>query len=473
MNGRPHWPRGTLLGLSAVALLMTASASQAQTSPSILGTYNGTFSGQDHFCSPPTIAESFHGTISFTVNDQQGALFTGSGTIHDTTDGETDPISISGSIAPSGSVTGDFTVDDPVDPASATFSGSLSGNVLRLNFDGSDSECNFTGSITVSRGASAGVDPENAPGNAVTTQTEVDSFARGQPLANSNRIRNILRGGGNNVQASANGLTLSGMSAGDGNSMPVGAWVGYSYTDTENDFSTTAFTSTRHSVLFGLDTMPSDDLLLGVSVGIERVDVDTRFNSGEQDLSAITVAPYLGLLINDWLTLDATVGIGNVNNDQFRLQGATRIDSEVDSIRWFANTNLAATYTSDALHLTGLAGLLWVTQRDDDFFESNGQFTQDSHYNVGRALLGGEIAYSIGAWEPYASGLFEYDFTSTSQQYAAGVVAPQNDQTDVLVSAGLRYFGNNNISGALEYNTLFGRQDLDEYSINASIRWEF
>ena len=350
---------------------------------------------------------------------------------------------------------------------------SLSGDLLRLTFDGSTSECNFTGSITVSRGASAGVDPENSAGNAVTTQTEVDSFARGQPLANSNRIRNILRGGGTNVQASANGLTLSGMSAGEGNSMPVGAWFGYSYTDTENDFSTTAFTSTRHSALFGLDAMPTDDLLLGVSVGIERVDVNTRFNSGEQDLTAITVSPYLGLLINDWLTLDATVGIGDVNNDQFRLQGTTRINSEVDSIRWFANTNLAATYSSDALHLTGLAGLLWVTQRDDDFFESNGQFTQDAHYNVGRALLGGEIAYSIGAWEPYASGLFEYDFTSTSQQYAAGVVAPRNDQTDVLFSAGLRYFGNNDISGALEYNTLFGRRDLDEYSINASIRWDF
>ena len=117
--------------------------------------------------------------------------------------------------------------------------------------------------------------------------------------------------------------------------------------------------------------------------------------------------------------------------------------------------------------------MLWATQRDDDFLESNGQRTQDARFNVGRFLLGGELAYSVGDWEPYASGLFEYDFTRTTQTFAAGVRAPEHDDTDVLVSVGLRYFGNNNITGSLEYNTLLGRQDLDEDTFNASIRWQF
>jgi hypothetical protein len=436
----------------------------------MLGSFDGTFSGQDSFCSPPTVVESFAGTISLSVTDQQGAAFTATGTIID--DEGLEPIAINGSIAADGSVTGSLNVLDPADPASATLTGSLSGDTLLATFVGSDTDCTFSGSMTLSRGGA--ITPANAPSNVVTTKSEINSFVRGQPVANSNRIRSVLRGGGNRgAQASNSSLTLSGMSAGEGSSAPVGAWLSYSYADTENDFASTAFSSARHSGLFGLDIMPADNWLLGVSVGLERSSVKTGFNNGEQDITAFTVAPYMGLVFNDWLTLDASIGISDVKNEQFRLQATTRVNSKVRSTRWFANINLAASYSFDALRLTGLGGLLWASQRDDDFLESNGQRTADGRFKIGRSLVGGEIAYSAGAWEPYAGGLFTYDFTSTSQQFAAGVLAPDSDNTDMLLSFGLRYFGTNNITGSLEYSTLLGRKNLTEDSINTSIRWQF
>jgi hypothetical protein len=469
---------GAMLSLSACLFLAPFIDAHAQAVPSILGAFSGTFSGQDDSCTPPETTKSFNGNISFTIADQQGSAFTASGTIGDNkTFGlrvfdRPDAITVSGSITANGAVSGNLVVQDG---SKATLSGTLSGDTLRFNFTGSDKDqmCWFSGDMTLTRAGSA-IIPADAPSNTATTQTEVDAFMRGQPVANSNRIRSVLRGGGNRgLQPSNKGLTLSGMSAGEGYSAPVGAWFGYSYTGAENDFSTTAFKSKRHSVLFGLDTLPADDLLLGVSVGLERSELDTRFNGGEQSITAFTLAPYLGLILNDWLTIDASAGISDVKNDQFRTSGAARISSDVDSYRLFANVNLAASQSFDALRVTGLAGLLWATQRDDEFVESNGRVTQKARSNVGRSLLGGEIAYSAGAWEPYASGLLEYDFTTTSQEFAAGVLAPADDRSDLLLSVGLRYFGNNAFSGSLEYSTILGRENLDESSINASARWQF
>ena len=37
----------------------------------------------------------------------------------------------------------------------------------------------------------------------------------------------------------------------------------------------------------------------------------------------------------------------------------------------------------------------------------------------------------------------------------------------------MRYFSKNSITGSLEYNTLLGRQNLDEDTFNARIRWQF
>jgi hypothetical protein len=43
----------------------------------------------------------------------------------------------------------------------------------------------------------------------------------------------------------------------------------------------------------------------------------------------------------------------------------------------------------------------------------------------------------------------------------------------MLINLGARYFGADSLSGALEFSTLLGRDNIDEYSINALLRSEF
>ncbi|MFT5172672.1 MAG: outer membrane autotransporter protein, partial [Gammaproteobacteria bacterium] len=201
--------------------------------------------------------------------------------------------------------------------------------------------------------------------------------------------------------------------------------------------------------------------------------VKTRFNNGEQSATGISVTPYIGYLFSNWLTFDAAVGIGSVSTDQFRTAGAARISSDVESTRIYGSMNATATWTFDRVLASGRAGLLYATQEDDKFLESNGAAVARSRSSVGRLLFGGELAYSLAAWEPYVSGTFEHDFTRTRTIAVAGVAQPKNDDTDVLFATGLRYFGKNNISGSVEYSTVLGRRNLDEDNFSASVRWQF
>lgn len=370
---------------------------------------------------------------------------------------------------------GTFTV--PVPTSSIDALAASVGQSISIPFSDSDptSGCVTEGTLIISVSGAGGplLDPALEAGNEVTTPTELDAFVRGPALANSNRIRSALRGAGTGVQAMNGGFTVNGMAAGNGASPRYGAWFGYSYTDAKSDFASTAFSADRHSVLVGIDTMPGDNWLLGVSFGLERSSVDTRFNAGEQTITGMTLAPYVGVLLGDWLTFDASAGVSTLSMDQFRTQGAARVTSDVDSTRLFANANLAASHAFDRVLLTGLAGMLYATQRDDDFRESNGTLNAESRVNVGRLLLGGEAAYTAGAFEPYVSGTFEYDFTKTSQAFAPGVARPKNDDTDVLFAVGVRYFGDEDISGSIEYSRVIGRSNLDEDTFSANVRWPF
>ncbi len=249
--------------------------------------------------------------------------------------------------------------------------------------------------------------------------------------------------------------------------------LGILCTDSSNDFSSTAFSSDRHTVLLGLDVMPTDKWLLGVFVSLERSEIKTRFNGGKQSITGISLTPYAGFLLTDWLTVDAALGIGTVKTDQFRTSAATRISSDVESTRIYGSVNATATWALGPPLASGRAGALYATQDDDSFLESNNTRTADSRSNVGRLLFGGELAYAAGAWEPYVSGTFEHDFTRTKVAFAPGVAQPKSDDTDVLVAVGLRYYGNNNLSGSIEYNKILGRRNLDEDSLSANARWQF
>ena len=463
------------LGFVALAVTLSINIAAHADASVLTGTYSISGISDVQSCLNPADEGPSNESGSITLAGDDTGEFSGSGTA----DGGEVSISVSGVLFTNNSFNIEIDFQNSTDGESGTLTGNGQfdgGSTLHLNASGSSNLCNvvFVDFTLVRTSDSVGI-PAFDTGLEVTAPTLLNSFVQGQPVANGLRARTALRRQGTGALAFNGGFMITGQAAGDGATSPIGAWAAYSRTDTKNDFVSTTFSSDRDDFLLGFDVRPNDTMVLGVSLGLERTDTRTFFNQGEQDTTSITVAPYIGALLTDWLSVDVSVGYSDVSTDQFRtVPGtATRVNSDVESHRLFANGNVAAMYGFGNLLASAQAGLLWARQRDDDFLESNGLTVAARSTSIGRLLFGGELAYTAGAFEPYVNLMFQHDFSKTAQNFAPGVAAPRNDDNDLLVALGLRYFGKDGLSASVQYTTLRGRRNLSEQSYSAYVRWVF
>jgi len=271
--------------------------------------------------------------------------------------------------------------------------------------------------------------------------------------------------------------SITSLNAGDSTASDLlfGAWASYSYSDFENNFVTTAFDGERHGFLVGADLVLGEKTILGIAVGYEDNDIDTTFNRGNQETEGISFIPYFGYLLDDTWSVDGAFGYSNMETDQFRTAPGTttRINSFTDADRWFGALNLNGFTNYDNWLFTGRFGILYANHDQDSFVESDGTLIANLVSELGQINIGGDVAYSYGEFEPFARVTYEYDWTLTEIGVLGGGPQPSFDKDDVLIGAGVRYFGTNNISGNLEWNKRLGRDDYDEDSFSITIRADF
>jgi Autotransporter beta-domain len=264
----------------------------------------------------------------------------------------------------------------------------------------------------------------------------------------------------------------TGLNAGDGSSLSYGVWGNYSYSDYENDLSSTAFDGTNHGFLGGIDFSFWGDSILGVAFGYDKGDIDTTFNGGNQDTDSYTIAPYFGALLTESLSLDFNIGYSRVEYDQFRILTGTQISSSPDADRWFGALNLnGVTYYNNWI-LGGRLGALYATSVIDSYTESNGTVVAKSKNKSSTLSIAGDVAYSFQNYEPFLNVSYQRDLSLRKISVTTGP-QPSNDNDDILLKAGVRYFNKNGISGNFEYTKRFERDDFDEDRISLTIRADF
>lgn len=295
-----------------------------------------------------------------------------------------------------------------------------------------------------------------------------------------NRIRNGFFGGGSGVAAREQSNQLSGRAAGDGFAGWGGwsPWVSYGRATADNDLSSTQFDANQDNVLFGADYSYSDRLIFGLSGGYEKNDVDTAFNLGEMEVQGFTIAPYVAYLLTDNLSIDAAVGYSDLDIDQFRTEpGGAMIHGDTDSSRWFVMSNLNTFQRYGDWILSGRVGLIYSEEDQDSFTETGGVTAQSvgsRDIEFGQLNVGGEVAYSVHAIEPFASLFYQYDFEDgDSVSLNSNQAQRSNDDDDFRVAAGFRYFGNDGLSAALEWSHVFDRENYDSNTINLLGRLQF
>ena len=278
-------------------------------------------------------------------------------------------------------------------------------------------------------------------------------------------------GGSQRVTANSLHFSSRGLSAGDHTDVPFGVWLSGSYALSEDE-STAPFKADRINLTGGLDTSLGDDLIVGVALGLEAADTKTSANNGQADSYGFTVAPYVAYLLNDTLSVDFAAGYSRLTHEQSRGPQRT-ITSDTNSKRVFitGNGNWAQTYGN--WYLSARGGVTWLSSELDGVTESDGTVVPDSAFRIGQFSLGGEAAYSYDEWEPYVGATFNHAYTKTRRRFARDITAPKDDRTDLLLNAGVRFFGDSGLSGGAEYSTLLLRDNFTEHSFQFNIRAEF
>ena len=464
-----------------IVSLMFFSLPKLAFATNISGTYTGTINFTDFDASPglcPTDNVTATGSLTITlIGDDAGNISGGSGFFINNFTAETDSISVSIGSNTDTTFSFVFTSDGDLGGLDGTFN---ENSITVANTSGvTGASCITTinsGFLTRTDGGTT-VASENTPSSTVTDavlfntliQTTVFGISSHVSSALSTFISSFSPRFGNNSFKLDGSL---GVNAGDGVTIPYGIWGNYSYTDFENDLSSTAIDGSSHSFLGGIDFRVWEKTIIGVALGFDKSDIDTGFNGGNQNTDTITIAPYFGTILDDTFSIDFSIGYSNASYDQFRTAGTTRITSSPTADRWFGSFNMNAIKFIDNWILSGRVGSVYAKSVIKGYTESNGVVVSDNRSKVGSVSIAGEAAYSMKEWEPFLNIAYQYDYR-LEEIVAASGPQPSNDQDDILLATGVRYFEKSGISGNLEYSKRLGRDNFDEDRISLTLRIDY
>ena len=485
-----------ILGLAATTLFFSHSVFASV--PIILGSWSGERQLEAGYCSSdpsyeghvtsktviinvtnqvtvvPDVEDAISGTASYSDNDFWYA--------------ETE--TFSGSILDDGTVV--------VTTPSGTYFGTYSNGIITIDPDSGDladkepfasASCEIDEySFTLSGGAQA-INPSVSAGTEIVAGNtqNLQSFVNNTIFPIVTRIQNIMvnlvtdvdtQGTRFDVRPLADGFKLSGQTgrAAGGDFRNLAGWGSVSYTDMENDNPLTAYDGDRLALQLGLDYMPNDNMVAGVSLGYEDMDVTTTFNTGTLDGQGFTIAPYVGAVIDDRWSFDALLGFSTIDYDQTRAAGT--ITGSTDATRFFAAANLNHTYAKkDQWLISSRMGILFANETTDGFLESDGTVNPEREARLVQAQIGADFTYLAGdKFEPYLNATYNYDLSSTNTSVVGaggGLINPFDDDDDLLLGVGFNYYATESSTASLELRHRVFREDFEESVFSASYRASF
>ena len=267
-----------------------------------------------------------------------------------------------------------------------------------------------------------------------------------------------------------NGNLLPGITTGiaSGDAAPkLGVWLTPSVSWLDDDNIASRYDGNLYLIMVGADYKVTDRLLLGVSTGYEDIDLDTQFNDGTFQSQGFTIAPYVGFVILDGLTVDAILAYTFLNNDVERDRTTGEIlAGDYDSGRSMVSANLNYYALLNNWSLSAIAGYMYVSE-DQDAYEQTGAYTnsvgQFTAY-LGEWRLGGRAGYLLDKVEPYISAAYLYNNTWNS---TAG------DRDEMEGAIGLDFFPTDAFIGSIEAAHSFFRDDIANTRILLNLRYEF
>ncbi|SOC30108.1 autotransporter outer membrane beta-barrel domain-containing protein [Thalassospira xiamenensis] len=257
----------------------------------------------------------------------------------------------------------------------------------------------------------------------------------------------------------------SGLAAG-GEERTFSLWANANYTYVDNDKAGTQFDGDVKTINIGGDKKFTDNVLVGVSLGYSKTDIDTTYNSGKYEEDAYTLAGYGLYKFNENLNLSGMVGNTWSSIDQHRQNGATTSDPDAET--QFAAATLTGSKKYDKLGLSAHVGYMWANRDTDGYTESDTNVVNATSAKTDQGRVGGLVSYDLQAssamFSPFLSVDYLHDFSDEI-----------NDDSDAFdTGLGLKVSSNDGmLEGFFQVKTQLGREDYSQTSGSAMLRVNF
>jgi len=259
---------------------------------------------------------------------------------------------------------------------------------------------------------------------------------------------------------------------------PWTIWGNGSYTDLKNSADDGTFDGdNRHhgdvwGYNVGIDYRFSPQFYVGISGGYSKTDLITTYNAGTYKEKVLSVSPYALWRPQPNLSISGIVGYSSGDIDLTQTSSTvSEVAAETDSNMWFSEVNIdyaIAPLADQPFELMASAGVLVGRKKTDGYTESNGTVVSKTITNTTQLAPGIEMSYAYevnGATiQPYAKSDFVYDFADPTN----------GDKGAFNVGGGLRFNQyEHGLSGSIDMETVVGRTDYREYTINGIVAYSF
>lgn len=249
------------------------------------------------------------------------------------------------------------------------------------------------------------------------------------------------------------------------------AWFGYSRSDIAYEYNPLKSDGNVDVYLLGVDYTLKSDIVIGLAIAVDRSDIDlkgTNFGAagGKMKGRGTTYSPYVGIPLNKNWAVDLSAGWGRTEVDT-KVLGTTS-DMDDDRTTFAGGLSYRQLFGADSKWmLTGRGGYIYVKDKLGSYTMSNGTFVPSGKVEVSQARFGGQAAYNMGMFVPYAGLSYIYDFKEPNQPGA------DNDRDGMQGTLGIRFSVPSGFYGGLQYSSEFSRSQIknDQWMLNLGTRF--
>jgi len=219
--------------------------------------------------------------------------------------------------------------------------------------------------------------------------------------------------GGSGSGGGTGGGLGKGQSSGNGPE-GIGVWALGSYNYLDKSKSGASFDGYLLNTMIGADKQIGN-FLFGLGFGYEKLDLTTKYNSGNMLYDGWSLVPYMSYSISKDLVADASFSYTWLDYTMKDTQAGTKYSDGMNANRMVTTAGITQYMSFDKLLLSGRLGTLYMNEHQGSYKLNTVDYGQAGIYTW-QGSLGLRGAYDMGAFKPFVGATYMQDFVKSGNK---------------------------------------------------------